>query len=139
MTFDVNLIRENLIEIRNIYTELQKYKNISEEDFIDNLSLPWTIERGLLAGINIILDIGNHLLTALYKIYPKTYGEVIQELYLKKIISETTYSKIKGTGNFRNILVHEYVRIDPRRVYGNFHLFLEVLPSLIKEFTNFLE
>lgn len=37
------------------------------------------------------------------------------------------------------MLVHEYVRIDPRRVYGNFHLFLEVLPSLIKEFTNFVE
>lgn len=53
------------------------------EDFIDNLSLPWTIERGLLAGINIILDIGNHLLGALYKICPKTYGEVIKELYLK--------------------------------------------------------
>ncbi len=139
MTFDVNLIRENLIEIRNIYTELQKYKNISEEEFIDNLSLRWIIERGLLAGINIILDIGNHLLTALYKIYPKTYEEVIKELYLKKIISETTYSKIKGMGSFRNILVHEYVKIDPKRVYSNFHLFLEALPSLIKEFTNFLD
>ncbi len=48
MTFDRNLIIENLLELKNIRTEFQKYKDIKEEDFSNNLSLRWTIERGLL-------------------------------------------------------------------------------------------
>ncbi len=78
MTFDKNLIKENLIELNNIYGELLKYKDIEEEEFINNLSIRWTLERGLLAGINIILDIGNHILASQYKIYPNTYEGYIK-------------------------------------------------------------
>lgn len=138
MTFDKALIRENLIELKNIITELQKYKDVKEEEFMNNLSLRWIVERGLLAGINLILDIGNHILAS-YKIYPETYEDVLKEMYKNKIVSEGIYQKIKGMGSFRNILVHEYIKLDPRKVFNNFHIFLEVSPLLIEEILNYLE
>ena len=133
MTFDKNLIKENLIELNNIYGELLKYKDIKEEEFINNLSIRWTIERGLLAGINIILDIGNHILASQYKIYPNTYEDILKEIFGKGIISQEVYSKIKGMGSFRNILVHEYIKIDPKKVYKNYKSFLEIIPEISKE------
>jgi len=133
MTFDKNLIKENLIELNNIYGELLKYKDIEEEEFINNLSIRWTIERGLLAGINIILDIGNHILASQYKIYPNTYEDILKEIFGKGIISQEVYSKIKGMGSFRNILVHEYIKIDPKKVYKNYKSFLEIIPEISKE------
>jgi uncharacterized protein YutE (UPF0331/DUF86 family) len=104
MTFDKNLIKENLIELNNIYTELLKYKDIKEEEMINNLSIRWIIERGILAGISIILDIGNHILASQYRIYPDTYEDVLKEMFSKGIISQEIYTKIKGMGSFRNIL-----------------------------------
>jgi len=133
MTFDKNLIKENLIELNNIYGELLKYKDIEEEEFINNLSIRWTLERGLLAGINIILDIGNHILASQYKIYPNTYEDILKEIFGKGIISQEVYSKIKGMGSFRNILVHEYIKIDPKKVYKNYKSFLEIIPEISKE------
>ncbi|MCX7845546.1 MAG: DUF86 domain-containing protein [Dictyoglomaceae bacterium] len=139
MTFDKDLIRENLIELRNVTTELEKYRDIKEEDFTNNLSLRWIIERGLLAGINIILDVGNHILASLYQIYPKTYEYVLKEMYLNKIISEELYQKIKGMGSFRNVLVNEYIKLDPRKVFCNFHLFLEIISMFIEEILKLLD
>jgi len=115
MTFDKNLIKENLIELNNIYTELLKYKDIKEEEMINNLSIKWIIERGILAGISRILDIGNHILASQYRIYPDTYEDVLKEMFSKGIISQEIYTKIKGMGSFRNILAHEYIKIDPKK------------------------
>jgi uncharacterized protein YutE (UPF0331/DUF86 family) len=133
MTFDKNLIKENLIELNNIYTELLKYKDIKEEEMINNLSIRWIIERGILAGISIILDIGNHILASQYRIYPDTYEDVLKEMFSKGIISQEIYSKIKGMGSFRNILDHEYIKIDPKKVYQNYKKFLETIPEISKE------
>jgi uncharacterized protein YutE (UPF0331/DUF86 family) len=133
MTFDKNLIKENLIELNNIYTELLKYKDIKEEEMINNLSIRWIIERGILAGISIILDIGNHILASQYRIYPDTYEDVLKEMFSKGIISQEIYTKIKGMGSFRNILAHEYIKIDPKKVYQNYKKFLETIPEISKE------
>lgn len=133
MIFDKNLIKENLIELNNIYAELLKYKDIKEEEMINNLSIRWIIERGILAGISIILDIGNHILASQYRIYPDTYEDVLKEMFSKGIISQEIYTKIKGMGSFRNILAHEYIKIDPKKVYQNYKKFLEIIPEISKE------
>jgi len=133
MIFDKNLIKENLIELNNIYTELLKYKDIKEEEMINNLSIRWIIERGILAGISIILDIGNHILASQYRIYPDTYEDVLKEMFSKGIISQEIYTKIKGMGSFRNIIAHEYIKIDPKKVYQNYKKFLEIIPEISKE------
>lgn len=139
MTFDKNLIRETLIELNNIYRELLKYKDIKEEDFVNNLTTRWIIERGVLAGINLILDIGNHVLASEYSIYPATYEDILKELFLKGILSQEVYLKIKGMGSFRNILAHEYIKIDPKKVYQNYQRFLEILPEILKEFLELIK
>ncbi len=138
MEFDINLIRENLIELTGVIDELRKYREITEEDLKENLSLRWTIERGLLAGINIIFDIANHILASKYKYYPSTYEDSLKELYLRGVFSKELYSKIKGIGSFRNILAHEYIKIDPSKIYENFHLFLEVSPLIIREISAYI-
>ncbi len=139
MTFDKNLVKENLIELNNIYRELLKYKDVKEEDFVNNITTRWIIERGLLAGINLILDIGNHVLASEYNIYPATYEDILKELFLKGILSQEVYLRIKCMGSFRNILAHEYIKIDPRKVYENYQRFLEILPEVLKEFLELIK
>jgi len=139
MTFDKNLVRETLIELNNIYRELLKYKDIKEEDFVNNITIRWIIERGVLAGINLILDIGNHVLASEYNIYPATYEDILKELFLKGILSQEVYLKIKGMGSFRNILAHGYIKIDPQKVYQNYQRFLEILPEIMREFLELIK
>ncbi|HOP95687.1 MAG TPA: DUF86 domain-containing protein [Dictyoglomaceae bacterium] len=138
MTFDKSLIQENIIEFTKVISELEKYKDIPEEEFKQNLSIRWTIERGLLAGINIILDIANHILASKYKYYPSTYEEALKELQLRGVISKELYAKMKGMGSFRNVLAHEYIKIDPSKVYENYKKFLEFCPLFIEEISRLI-
>uniref|UniRef100_A0A7C3RJR4 DUF86 domain-containing protein n=1 Tax=Dictyoglomus thermophilum TaxID=14 RepID=A0A7C3RJR4_DICTH len=59
--------------------------------------------------------------------------DILKEIFGKGIISQEVYSKIKGMGSFRNILVHEYIKIDPKKVYKNYKSFLEIIPEISKE------
>jgi uncharacterized protein YutE (UPF0331/DUF86 family) len=120
MSLDKQIIYERLKEIDTIIEELKKYKDISLQELKDNLSLRWIIERGLIACANLIFDIADHILASVYAIYADTYEESLRLLKVKAIISDELYQKIKGLGGFRNILVHEYLRIDTEELYKNF-------------------
>lgn len=139
MNLNLESIKERLMELDRVTAELKKYKTISAEELSENLSLRWTIERGLIAGISIILDITLHILSSKFSVYPSTYEEGIRELYRNRVISESLYLKLKGIGSFRNILVHEYIKIDPKKVFTNFLKFLEISSDFTREIILFIE
>ena len=76
----------------------------------------WARERGLQLAAEIILDIGNHILSAHYGISADDYEDIIARLGDTGVIDESLRDRLAGLGGFRNILVHGYLRLDPRRV-----------------------
>lgn len=81
-------------------------------------------------GIEAILDIGSHILTEDFEVFPQTYEEVIQLLGKKKIISSEMAEQSSGMGKFRNKMVHEYSNINIQKVYG----YLQKAPGQFKKF-----
>ena len=65
--------------------------------------------------------------------FDKNLIDVLKEMFSKGIISQEIYTKIKGMGSFKNILTHEYIKIDPKKVYQNYKKFLEIIPEISKE------
>ncbi len=76
----------------------------------------WALERGLQLGAEIVLDIGNHILSAHYGVSAENHEDVITQLHTRGVIDDALRERLRGLGGFRNVLVHDYVRLDVDRV-----------------------
>lgn len=108
-------------ELERIAQELEKYAGTTEAELAANLSLRWTVERGLLAGLTLVFQIADHILSRAYRRTPSRYEELIAELYATGVVSGELYRRLRGSGGFRNVLVHEYVAVDLNRVREVLH------------------
>ena len=119
-----------LDELKKVTSELAKYQTITLPEIETNLSLRWTVERGLLAGLRLIFQVADHILAEHFGRKPETYEALLRELCAAGVISQSLYSSLRGAGGFRNVLVHEYVQIDLRHV-------LEALQKAPEQFATF--
>jgi uncharacterized protein YutE (UPF0331/DUF86 family) len=76
----------------------------------------WVAERGLQLAAEVVLDIGNHILSAHFGVTAKDYEDIITQLAAHGVIDDHVRARLKGLGGFRNVLVHGYLRVDPERV-----------------------
>jgi uncharacterized protein YutE (UPF0331/DUF86 family) len=132
-------IEERLKELDQILLELGKYRDTSSERFRTDVSQRWVVERGLIAAASVIFDVTDHILAGYFGVYADTYEESLRSLRDHKVLSSRLYGQIRGLGGFRNILVHQYLEIDPREVSANLHKALEVLPRWSQEILAWLD
>lgn len=117
---DTGLIMEKLKELDRYLKQLEVYKEITAEELADNLDQLWIVERGLHLSIQILLDIGNHLLAGA-GITVEDYSGIIIKLTELGAIPVEFGKKIKGMAGFRNILVHEYANVDLKKLVVVLH------------------
>ncbi len=76
----------------------------------------WALERGLQLAAQALFDIGNHVLAGAFSARPSDYAEIPAELARRGVIGENLEARLRGLAGFRNLLVHEYAKVDPGRV-----------------------
>ncbi len=116
-----DLIAQALVELERVADELEKYRHATAEDLAADLSLRWTVERGLLAGLGLVFQVAEHILAAQFHRTPDTYEGLLSELRACGVLPDEVYGRLRGAGGFRNVLVHEYVRIDLKEVASTLH------------------
>lgn len=98
-----------LQEIREILpADFEEYKRIEKRR---------ACERLLQVSIECIIDICGLIVTGLRLGLPAEEDDLFEKLEQAGIISPSRKEALKGMKGFRNILVHEYGRIDDRMVY----------------------
>lgn len=112
-----DLILKKLSELDRYLSQLTKFHGITAGELDDNLDKRWIIERGLQVCIQAVLDIGNHILSE-KGIAVDSYKDILNELGKLEIIPPDFAGKIKGMAGLRNILVHEYARVDTELLAG---------------------
>jgi uncharacterized protein YutE (UPF0331/DUF86 family) len=128
MVLKPETILVRLKELDQILLELDKYRDLSWETFTKSLSQRWIVERGLLAAASMIFDVADHILGGHFGQYAESYEESLEMLRDLEVIPTELYAQMKGLGGFRNILVHGYLKVDPRHVYENLGKGLRVFP-----------
>jgi uncharacterized protein YutE (UPF0331/DUF86 family) len=71
-------------------------------------------------------------------VYPETYEESLRLLNEKGVISDELYKKMKGLGAFRNILVHEYIKVNLDTLRHNYIECLDYFPEFSREIIKWL-
>lgn len=125
------LVRKQIKELKTYLQQLEKYKPLETETLTKDLEKAWTIERGLQLSIQLILDIGNHILSE-EGIMVENYGEVFVKLGEIDVLPTEFVSEIKGMAGFRNVLVHDYREVDKEMI-------VKVLNNNLEDFYEFIE
>lgn len=108
---DVGLLELKLHELDRYLAQLSGHRGVTAADLKENLDKTWIIQHGMQLIIQVVLDIGNHILAA-EGITVGAYTEIFGELARLKVIPEDFARAVKGMAGLRNLLVHEYAGID---------------------------
>ncbi|WP_026895843.1 type VII toxin-antitoxin system HepT family RNase toxin [Clostridiisalibacter paucivorans] len=125
------ILKQRFTQLNISITKLKKYTDITWDDFIKDDIVQDVVEYNLFISINMLVDIATHIVSDENMGNPKTMGDAFEILYKQRIITkenEETYKKMVG---FRNILSHEYIRINKKIVY-------DILKNNIKDLEKFI-
>ncbi|OIQ52882.1 hypothetical protein MORE_24720 [Moorella thermoacetica] len=127
---DLERVLRRLKRLEEYVNFLKEYQNVSLDEFLHNHQIYSTVERDLELAITCIMDIGNHIISAMDLPEPETYADIP--------ISQELARKLSGAVRFRNILAHEYMDIDRRLVYKHLQTGLGDLVEFIYGIGKFL-
>jgi uncharacterized protein YutE (UPF0331/DUF86 family) len=116
---DVAMILERLKKLARYLEFLDKIKSLTYEQYVGNQATQFAVERALQLAIQVVVDIATHILSTSGNLAPDDYRDAILKLAQAGVIPNDYANRISGMAGFRNILVHQYVNIDPRLVYKN--------------------
>jgi len=128
---DRQVIEAHLQNMEEALANLGRYRALSLEELRKDLSLVWIAEKGLQILIQNLLDIGAHVLASEIKNDWDDYGEIILKLGHHGIIPMDFSERIHGMAGLRNILIHEYLKVDVPTLH-------EYLKKRLVDFTDFM-
>ena len=116
------MVRKDLIAARleRLREYIKLLKSIQKQDIQTFKKDPFvhgTAERYLHLSIECLLDIGNHIISDRGYRKPETYTEIFQVLGEEKVITPRLLKELEGMAAFRNILVHDYLKLDLSQIY----------------------
>ena len=129
---DRHVVRARIGKIREYVTLLRKIRRLADEArFVKDPLIHGNAERYLQLAIQGVLDISNHVVADMGLSLPTDNKEMFDLLAKRRIVSSRLAKKLVSMAGFRNILVHEYLEIDRRRVY-------QVLTNELQDFDRFI-
>lgn len=132
-------IESRLDLIKEVIEKLSNCRESSKEEFLRDFKISDSAIRNLILGVEIVTDIGNYLLAEVFQINPKEYSEVIIQLGNTGIIDKKFAEENSNMAKFRNLLVHEYIKVDLDKVYDYLQKAPDIFRKFAKHFVNFLE
>ena len=127
---DREVLESKLRFLREYMGDLKEYRDISLKDYLSRKKDQRFLERTLHLACECCIDIAAHIISRQGFREPKDNKDLFAILFENKIISENVCNTMIRMAKFRNIIVHDYARIEPEIVLG-------ILKRDIDDFKNF--
>jgi len=101
----------------NVKTLAEMKDTLTFEEIEQNKRYEWEIRYGLFESIQIVIDISCKIVLTYNLGNPKEYKGCIQLLQKHRYLSKELSKKVISMVGLRNLLVHEYVQIDNKKLY----------------------
>ncbi len=112
-------------------------KKFTIEDIKNNKLDEWALRYGIFESIQIIIDIACHISSKYNLGSTKTYTACIENLSKQNYITKNLAKNIISAIGLRNLLIHEYIRIDTEQLYS-FLTLTDDLANFIKEIREYI-
>jgi uncharacterized protein YutE (UPF0331/DUF86 family) len=136
---DKKTIDEKLFKLQEAIKIFDELKGESKDTFLKDAKIQGAIMFNLIIGIELIVDIGNHILTEVFQKPAKTYRDVIAYLGEANVISGAFAKENEAMADFRNKLIHDYGRVELGRVYEYSQKAPDIFRQFARYYAEFLE
>ncbi len=115
-----DIIASRLKLLAEYVDELQGYREraTSFRVYLNNKMLRRAVERALQVAAEVCLDIGRRLIALEGFRYPEHNRDVFQVLGEEEVVPQELLPALLDMARFRNLIVHDYARIDDAKVYA---------------------
>jgi len=114
---DKKIIEARLRKFDSTISRLKKMQRIPEKEYQQNQDYQDITERNFQVAIQICIDIANYIIAGANLTVPDDASNIFVTLGKSNIIEKQLVEKIKNMVGFPNILVHDYLEIEPQQVY----------------------
>jgi len=132
VTLRPEAVQARLLRLEEVIGQLQELARLDRDALLRDLRNLWAAERGLQLGAEVLFDIGNHILSARFGAPAEGYEDIVEQMMAHGILPPALRQRLKGLAGFRNLLVHDYLRLDPEKV-------VEYLQRAPRDFSEFAQ
>lgn len=136
--FDLEILKDRLMRLKENYDLLFSLKDISREEFLSDSKNQRTVIHAFQWAIEACIDIGNYIIARNNWGIPKDYAEIFEILGQKKVVSKEFAGELTKMARFRNRIVHLYWKVDWEEVYKIFQERLKDLEVFEKHIEKFI-
>lgn len=127
---DRDLILRKLADLDQYLTQVSEYRGVSVEEYRRDWKTQRIVERTLQMAIEVCVDIANHVIADRGLRVPATYAEAFEVLGEARLLDPAERDAMIRMMGFRNVVVHEYARVDPEIV-------VRILRDRLEDLTRF--
>lgn len=112
-----SIIENKITAIKKYLNTIDRYKKYSKDEIIKNPDLSGAVERYLYLATQACIDLAEAVMSFKNFRKPTTYKEGFEILEEEKIISVELREKMVKMSGFRNVIAHDYAKINYDTVY----------------------
>ena len=114
---NIEVIKQRLNQLSASLNKIERCKNLPLEKFLKDDIAQDVVEYNLFIAINMMVDIATHIVVDNNMGNPETLGDAFEILNNKKYLEDKETKIYKNMVGLRNILSHEYLKIDKEIIY----------------------
>jgi len=135
---DVVVVRRHLLALDAALQRLRRHAGRPLAALSADADAQWAVERGLQLCAQNVLDVATHLAAGAGRDAPD-YASAVDALADLGILPVDFARRFRGIAGFRNVLVHGYLGVDPRRVHELLNAGLDDFVEFARLIESFLE
>jgi len=114
---DVESVTERLEALQAYIAELDHYAQYSLRELTSDFIKYRAAQHSLQLAAQVVVDIAVHIITADFNARVQDYREAVESLGKVGVLPSEFAKRQAPIAGFRNILVHEYLTVDPAKLY----------------------
>ena len=114
---DKDAINKKIEKLKEYLVLLEGYRKSSLKELEEDLTLQGAVRCYLQLSIECVIDVGEIIISGLRLPQPEEARGVIEVLGKHKIIPISFAEHFAAVAGLRNILVHEYAKVDINKLY----------------------
>lgn len=125
--------------IRYYLSRIKEHGHIPLQEFLHDVNTQDIILHNLQLGIQGCIDLGSHIVSDEGWGIPGSFSEIFYLLKDKGVISRDLSEKMIAMVGFRNIVIHEYEKVDLKIVYEIIQKDIVDIESFLLEIIDFFK
>jgi len=115
---DKSLILRKLADLETYLGQIEEYRNVTVNDYSRDWRTQRIVERTIQIMIETCVDIAGHIISDKNYRVPDSYADTFRVLQEAGILAQDLQDALVKMVQFRNIVVHDYNKIDGGIVVG---------------------